>query len=518
MKFLKVLITIILATAFIFSIGCSASDKAGTGGAPMDGGAYSDGAMGVVPPEYGEEPDVGEDNTTDDKAPQIQAGQITAGAQDDNKYYDMWKALFERGQTTAEDGKMVKYIDGFKMNSLNRVKVTVTAQNQPAVNADVALYDEQNNLVFKGVTNANGVAYVFGKGQAGKIVASSGESQVEAQVVEGQEELALELTSAKEKQALIEIMIMLDVTGSMGDEISYLKAELADVINRIATANQDARISLAMLFYRDNGDDVKFSYADFLDVTDASNLAIQQSKLNAQYAEGGGDYPEAVDEAFELAMEKQWSKNSTKILFHVADAPPHSGDSYQTRYSQAIKKASELGIRVCPIIASGADGLTEYLARQTAVLTGGTFVFITNHSGIGGDHYDPNIPNVVIEYLNDLMVRLVTGYYTGTFPAPVSWAGHTYYGITYDYSGLPGNNFLVSGHNHTYVAGQTVTIVTNVLTDVGAKLYVNGEFVCSEVGIYDEETQQYYWTFTFVMPEHGADISFETYDGYVEIE
>ena len=60
--------------------------------------------------------------------------------------------------------------------------------------------------------------------------------------------------------------------------------------------------------------------------------------------------------------------------------------------------------------------------------------------------------------------------------------------------------------------------MTRALTDVGAKLYVNGEFACSEVGVYDEETQQYYWTFTFKMPKGGADIYFETYDGFVEIE
>ena len=72
-------------------------------------------------------------------------------------------------------------------------------------------------------------------------------------------------------------------------------------------------------------------------------------------------------------------------------------------------------------MASGANMLTEYLVRQAAILTGGTFTFITDDSGIGGSHYDPDLPNVVIERLNDLLVRLVEGYYTGTFAKPVYW-------------------------------------------------------------------------------------------------
>lgn len=514
-NYVKVFLAIIMVLAMLLSVGC-ASKNMGSG-APMDGGGYI-GAPDAAPEYGGDSGGTEDDKVSENGGTQIQPGMITAGAQDDNKYYDMWKALFARGQTGDEDGKMVRYLDGFGMNSLNRVKVTVTANQAPVSNADVELYNNEGQLVFTGVADANGVAYVFGRGQSGTVKVKSGSYTAQSQLEAGQEEIEISLDGALEKQSLIEIMIVLDVTGSMGDEIKFLKAELADVINRVAAAHTEASISLAMLFYRDKGDSVKLSYADFLDVTNSDNLAKHQATLDKQIADGGGDYPEAVDEAFELAMQKQWSKNSTKILFHVCDAPPHTGEAYETRYKNAIDKAAALGIRVCPIIASGADSLTEYLARQTAVLTGGTFVFITDDSGIGGGHYDPAIPNVVIENLNDLMVRLVTGYYTGSFPPPVSWAGKTYYGITYDAGGPLGIGFLVAGHNSTYQEGQTVTLVTRTLTDVGAKLYVNGEFACSEVGIYDEETQQYYWTFTFKMPKGGADIYFETYDGFVEIE
>jgi hypothetical protein len=151
--------------------------------------------------------------------------------------------------------------------------------------------------------------------------------------------------------------------------------------------------------------------------TNLCNLGLEK-----QYAEGGGDYPEAVDEALELAVNKQWSTgSSTKIIFHVLDAPAHNGEKFEQKLVNATKTAAEKGIRICPIICSSADYDTEYTMRQAAVYTGGTFIFVTDDSGIGGAHHDPGLPNAVVELLNSLMVRVVNGYHTGTFEAPVYW-------------------------------------------------------------------------------------------------
>ena len=92
------------------------------------------------------------------------------------------------------------------------------------------------------------------------------------------------------------------------------------------------------------------------------------------------------------------------------------------RFEGAVVSAAKKGIRICPVLASGANDLCEYLARQSAIYTGGTFVWITNDSGIGGDHYDPDVKNAVVERLNDLLVRLINGYKTGIFADPVPYA------------------------------------------------------------------------------------------------
>ena len=58
---------------------------------------------------------------------------------------------------------------------------------------------------------------------------------------------------------------------------------------------------------------------------------------------------------------------------------------------------------------------------QAAIYTGGTFIFVTDDSGIGNSHYDPNIPNVTVELFNSMLVRLVKGYHTGVFEDPIYW-------------------------------------------------------------------------------------------------
>ena len=217
-------------------------------------------------------------------------------------------------------------------------------------------------------------------------------------------------------------MFVVDVTGSMGDEISFLKAELANVINQIAANDSDTVIKLALLFYRDKEDKVPFDYYDFVDVTTPEGLAKQQEALNDQHAMGGGDYPEAVDEALEMAVNKQWSTGATtKLIYHVLDAPAHQGEKYAKKLVNATKSAAEKGIRICPIICSGAAESTEYTMREVAIYTGGTFIYVTDDSGIGGSHHDPNLPNATIELLNSMLVRLTKGYHTGEFDPAIYW-------------------------------------------------------------------------------------------------
>jgi hypothetical protein len=62
------------------------------------------------------------------------------------------------------------------------------------------------------------------------------------------------------------------------------------------------------------------------------------------------------------------------------------------------------------VAASGVDKDTEFMLRFFEVATGGTYVFITNDSGIGNDHIDASVGDHEVEKLADLMIRLIKKY------------------------------------------------------------------------------------------------------------
>lgn len=446
-KSIGLLLTIFILSTLLLA-SCSAapnhsgSDMGGHGGM-LGGGGYADGAPGAekgdsssddsfdAPTDAAPEGDKGseggaEGDTVDpsEKPDQVYlpSGMITAGAWNDNEHYTAWLELFNQGE--GGNGKFYSYnTPGYSWgyNSLNRIKVSVS-DGKAVAGASVVATDANGAVLFKAVTDAEGNAYLFTDVAEGSITVTSGDASATASFTAEERDLTVDLTDSAEKLNVIEIMLVVDVTGSMGDEISFLKAELSDVINRIAANDKDTVIKLAMLFYRDTDDRVPFDYYDFTDVTDSTNLSIQQAALNSQYADGGGDYPEAVDEALNIAVNKQWSTGSTtKIIFHVLDAPAHNGEKYATKLVNATKTAAEKGIRICPVICSGAAEVTEYTMRQAAIYTGGTFIFVTDDSGIGGSHHDPGLPNVTVELLNSMMVRLVKLYHTGIYEPPVYW-------------------------------------------------------------------------------------------------
>ena len=415
-KLFKLMTIFTVLTLLILLASCSSSKDMASDGGFLNGATMSPGEAfddGDVSPEHDEDGPDGEGNNEQIYLP---AGMITAGAWSDNDNYTEWLALFAQGDVNGKFYDFTKSTTSWGFNSLNRVTVSVSCDDLPVAGATVTATDGEGNVVFTAVSDAQGIAYLFTDADSGTINVTSGEGSAEAEFTKDSRSVDVILAKKAEKKNVIEIMFVVDVTGSMGDELSFLKAELADVINRIAANDSETLIKLALLFYRDNGDRVPFDYYDFTEVTDSDGLAVQQAALNSQNASGGGDYPEAVDDALEMAVNKQWSTGeTTKLIFHVLDAPAHNKAKNKEKFLNATKIAAEKGIRICPIICSGAAEEAEYTMREAAIYTGGTFIFVTDDSGIGGSHHDPGLPNATVELLNSMLVRLTKGYHTGNF-------------------------------------------------------------------------------------------------------
>ena len=347
---------------------------------------------------------------------QPEAGLLTGGEWNDNANWSYWLSLYQ----TNENWEMFR--DSWRIDfAASRVTVKITSDGKPVEGAKIT------TPFMNAVTDNTGTAYIF---CGEKDSANSGDITVEYNgIVETVAEWSAnnavyeyELqTDISAPAKALDLMLMVDTTGSMCDELVYLQEELKDVIARIQQENGNLPIRVSVNFYRDTGDDYVVRSFDF---TEDIDRAIKD--IAAQEASGGGDTPEAVHTALDNALnEHDWAENSTKLMFLVLDAPPHSDPQIIDETNRLTLQAAEMGVRIIPVASSGIDKATEYLLRTMAFTTGGTYTFLTDDSGIGGGHIEPTVGDYTVEKLNDMMVRIVSGYLSdgeriAPEPAPVT--------------------------------------------------------------------------------------------------
>lgn len=202
--------------------------------------------------------------------------------------------------------------------------------------------------------------------------------------------------------AELDIQLVLDTTGSMGDELAYLQSEFDGIAAKIRGQFPNVTPRWSLVVYRDHGDDYLTRAFDF--TTDTNRF---RRDLRAQSAAGGGDTPEAVVEGLGAGLRQSWRSRAdvAKVAFWVADAPAHPGEGQ--KLANVIRSAQNKGVHVYPIAASDTDDAAEYQMRSAAQLTGGRYLFLTNDSGIGNDHAEPHIPCYNVTRLDNAIVRMI---------------------------------------------------------------------------------------------------------------
>lgn len=337
---------------------------------------------------------------------QPQGGLVTAGEWND---LDNW-AFYQK---TLMKEPFKGFPDDWQMYTNHRIAVALTAKNKPVANATVTLFRNDTPIWTAKTDNLGRAELWVGAFQKEKELnptllwlkvneqwvstAAISETQVNR--------IALDETLPSPTN-LVQIAFMVDATGSMGDELEFLKMDLKKVINEVQKTNTQLKISTATVFYRDEGDEYVVKHSPFTEDINQTTEFISQ-----QRADGGGDFPEAVDKALVQLNQLQWQPEArTRIAFLVLDAPPHNKPAVISSIQYSVKTAAASGIKLIPVVASGIDKTTEFLMRFIAIYTNGTYVFITDHSGIGNKHLEPSVGEYQVEKLSDLMVRLIKKY------------------------------------------------------------------------------------------------------------
>ena len=370
--------------------------------APVSGGR-SDSSSESSPPLA---PSGGSDSPTPSRRERNQprASDLNAGEVDDN---ERWNDYLEyrrdyRGPRIREVDVTERYI----ISVLDR-------NNRPVPNASVFVSTDRET-VFEGRTYANGKTIFFpkafsrtgGSGLFRVYVEKDGESQfLDAErFASDQWVIKLDIDSRNMNgRTPLDILFLVDSTGSMADEIDRIKETLLSISERINDLPSRPDLRFGMVTYRDRGDAYVTRMFDF-----SSNVRRFLRTIEGVEAGGGGDYPESLNEALNVAVDDpDWRlDDAIRLVFLVADAPPHLDYSQDYDYSQEMMEANRLGIKIFPIASSGLDDQGEYIFRQIAQHSMGRFLFLLYSEG-GAETTPHSVGQYSVQHLDDLVVRIV---------------------------------------------------------------------------------------------------------------
>ena len=360
-------------------------------------------ALGAAPPE----PSISTDSEKPASSPERsnQYAAMRAGSVDDNSEWDDYLLYRQR---FSESGIHVHDLD---VSERHIIRVT-DSDGRPILGAVVTIRDANGREFSRLQTTSDGRVLFFpkavdgGQAQGYTIQAEKAGREVTLEIDSDtlQHTLTLDVRTATDPVRL-DVLFLIDATGSMSDEIQQLKDNMISVSERIHALPSEPNVRFGMTIYRDRGDLFVSRTFDF-----TSDIQAFTDELAQVVAEGGGDYPESLNEGLHSALHlPEWRVEETvSLIFLIADAPPHLDYSQDYDYAQEIFNATESGIKIFPLASSGLDDQGEYIFRQLAQMTAGKFLFLTY--GAGGEPGD-DTPHHVDDYsvlsLDDLVVKVV---------------------------------------------------------------------------------------------------------------
>lgn len=262
-----------------------------------------------------------------------------------------------------------------------RITLTVLDQKErtlPDCTVRIAL---EGKTVETGTTTADGIFRTYPAlyaGTAQTLTATFRYAGLEKKVSldrNGRREITVTLDTHRSLPAAVplDLLFILDTTGSMGEEIEQLKTSI-DLINlNLSQLSVRPLIRYGMVMYRDAGDEYVTRTIPF--TTDLEAFRQQLSRVRAG---GGGDTPEDLESALQKGIdEMDWNEAGIRLAFAVTDAPPHLDYDHAFTYMDAARTAREKGIKIFSVGTGGLSLAGEYVLRQLSQLTGGAYIFLT---------------------------------------------------------------------------------------------------------------------------------------------
>lgn len=309
---------------------------------------------------------------------------VRAGEWDDNANYRDFLGYIQKSQSLG--------IERLDVSS-RRFLVVTDKDGNGVPNCKVTVTDSAAQKTASLTTAASGRAvffpHLFGMGDslsASTTCLSQNATTVsfDTKDADGTVQIKLPVARADVSKPSLDVVFILDTTGSMSEEIESVKTTLKTVLAKL---DPSVQIRVGLVEYRDRSDTYVTKVYPL--TSDIKSLSTSIAGLSA---DGGGDTPEDVDSGLSVAIgQMQWnSKAVGRLAFLIADAPPQLNYADSVPYGTSAKRAAEKGIKIFTVAASGMDAQGQAVFRQIAQVTGGTEMFVLRggagpQSAGGGD-------------------------------------------------------------------------------------------------------------------------------------
>lgn len=205
----------------------------------------------------------------------------------------------------------------------------------------------------------------------------------------------------------IDLVLVIDATGSMATELNQLKASLSLLAAEISALPGEPALRYGLVIYRDQN---KAESTELFALTD-SWTAFTESLVSVT-AVGGGDYPEALNNGlYQAIINMNWQSEADRLIILLGDAPPNPPTPDTPTLDQVTTLARETNITIHAIASDGIDDFGSAVFQQIAENNNGRFAYLTDRpeeapAAATAVYSTANLPALLVEIItqtvNDL--------------------------------------------------------------------------------------------------------------------
>jgi Ca-activated chloride channel family protein len=217
------------------------------------------------------------------------------------------------------------------------------------------------------------------------------------------EPLLLLLMPGPPARPQVDVLFVLDVTGSMQFAIDGVRDGIRSFADGLGRKELDSRIGLVAFQDRQLGELPQVLRFDGRPLT--PDIAAFRERVATLYADGGGDAPETCLDALKVAADQPFRPEATKVLVLITDAPPKIPDGPFHSVEDAANALEHGGIAQAHLVIP--DNLRAVFTPLQRTLKGQVFSIDEAAGRRGG--FDAILPELGREIAEETIRGLQSG-------------------------------------------------------------------------------------------------------------